>query len=106
MSCSAAGNGRHDAAVADLVAIEVVVVAAVGEEHVGLAVGPSDTATDRRDRVEQGQELGDVVAVAAGQQDGERGAVPVDDQVVFRAGPALTDWRGARVVPPFFSALT
>jgi hypothetical protein len=60
-----------------------VVVASVGEQRVGLTARTADPATDRRDRLEQWQELGDVVAVASGQQDRERGAVPVGDQVVF-----------------------
>jgi hypothetical protein len=105
VSCSAAGDGGDDAAGSDLVAVDVVVVAAVGEERVGFAARSSDPASDRWDRVEQGQELGDVVAVAASQQDGERGAVSVGDEVVFRTCPAPVDRRGTRVAPPF-SALT
>ncbi len=101
MPGSTAGDGGNDAAFADLVAVDVVVVAAVGEERVGLAAGTADAAADRRDRVGQGQELGDVVAVTAGQQDGERGAVPVGDQMMLRAGPAPVDRRGAGVAPPF-----
>jgi hypothetical protein len=84
---AAAGDGRHDAAGVDLVAVDVMVVAAVGEEGVRPAAGTPDPAAHRRNRVEQRQELGDVVAVAARQQDCERGAVPVGDQMVFRAGP-------------------
>ena len=88
---AAAGDGRHDAAVADLVAVDVMVVAAVREQRVGPAAGAADPPPDRRDRVEQGQQLGDVVAVAAGQQDRERSAVPVGDQMMLRAGPAPVD---------------
>ena len=68
-----AGDRGHDAAGTDLVAVDVVVVAAVGEERVRLAAGPADPAADRRDRVEQRKQLGNVVAVAAGQRDCERG---------------------------------
>jgi hypothetical protein len=64
VTSSAPGDGRHDASGADLVAVDVVVVATVGEERVGSAAGTPDSAADRRDRVEQGQKLGDVVAVA------------------------------------------
>lgn len=52
---TAAGDGGHDASVADLVAIDVVVIAAVGEQRVRLAAGAAGAAADRRDRVEQGQ---------------------------------------------------
>ena len=96
-----AGNGRHDAAGADLVAVDVVVVAAVGEQRVRLAARAASPATHGRDGVEQGQELGDVVAVAAGQDDRERSAVPVGDEVVLGSGPAPVDRRRAGVDPPF-----
>ncbi len=62
---AATGDRGHDAAGADLVAVDVVVVAAVGEQRVRFPARMTNPAADRRDRVEQGQELGDVVAVAA-----------------------------------------
>lgn len=77
---AAAGDRGHDAAGADLGAVDVVVVAAVGEERARFAAGPTGPAADRRDRIEQGKQRGDVVAVATCQQDRERGAVAVDDQ--------------------------
>jgi hypothetical protein len=46
--CSAAGDGRHDVASADLISVDVVVVPTVGEERVGLAARSSDPAADRR----------------------------------------------------------
>ena len=76
---AAAGDGRHDAACVDLVAVDVVVVATVGEQRVGLAAGMAAASAHRRNGVEQRQELGDVVAVAAGENDGQRSAVPVGD---------------------------
>lgn len=103
--CSSPGDRRDDAPSPDLITVDVMVIAAVREQRVGLATRPSDAATDGRDRVEQGQELGHVVAIAAGQQDGERSAVSVGDDVVLRAGPPTVDRRRARLVPPF-SALT
>lgn len=58
-------------------------------------------AADGGERVEQRQELGDVVAVAAGEDDGRRCAVAIGDQVVVRARPSPADRRGARAQPPF-----
>ena len=87
-------------AVAELAAVDVVVVAAVGEQLPRSAAGPAAPAPDRRDGVDQREELGDVVAVAAGQGDRERDAAGVADQVVLGAGPAAVDRRGADVVPP------
>ena len=98
-------DSGHDAAGTNLLAVAVVVVAAVGVEGERSAAGPADPATNRRHGVEKRQELGDIVAVATRQDDGERGAVSVGDQVVLGAGPAPVDRRRARVAPPF-NALT
>lgn len=46
------GDRGHDGAGADLVAVDGVVVAAVGEEGVGFAAGPANAAADRWDRIE------------------------------------------------------
>lgn len=92
---------RRAIAGTDLVPVDVAVVAAVGEQRVQLPARMIDPAADRWDRVEQGQELGDVVRVAAGQQDREWGAVSVGDQVMLGAGLSPVDRRRTRVLPPF-----
>jgi hypothetical protein len=97
---SAAGDARGDAPGAQLAAVGVVVVAAVGEQLSRPTAGAATPAADRRHRVDQRDQLGDVVAVAAGQADRQRDASGVDDQVVLGAGPAAIDRRGADVVPP------
>lgn len=89
---AASSDDGEDSAGPDLVAVDIVVVAAVGEDRFGLASGPPGPASDWWDGVEQGQELGDVVAVAAGEDDREWGAVSVGDQVVLGAGPSPVDW--------------
>jgi hypothetical protein len=68
-----------------------MVIAAVGEQRVGPPPGSSASALDRGDGIDQGHGLGDVVAVAAGEDDGQGGAVAVGDQVVFRARTAPVD---------------
>lgn len=45
----------------------------------------------RRDGVNQRHELGDVVAVAAGEDHRQRGAVPIRGQAMFRSGSAAID---------------
>ena len=84
---------------ADLVAVDVMVVAPVGEQRVRFAAGPANPAADRWDRVEQRKQLRDVVVVASGEDGCKRGAVPVGDPVVFRAGPASVDRRGPVWIP-------
>jgi hypothetical protein len=86
----AAGDARADAAGAEQTSVLVDVVAAVGEQLAGLASRPATPSADRRYRIEQRQQLGDVVAVPAGQRDRERDAVGFDDQVVLRGWPRLT----------------
>jgi hypothetical protein len=68
-----------------------VVVAAVAQHHVRAAPGPASLAPHRRYRLKQWDQLGDVVAVAAGQGGGERDAGGVGDQVMFAARPASID---------------
>ena len=97
---AAAGDPRGDPAGAQLAAVDVVVVAAVGEQLPRAAAGPPAPAADRRDGVEQRDELRDVVAIAAGQGDRQRDAAGVADQVVLGARTSAVDRRGADVVPP------
>jgi len=92
-----------DAALADETPVLVVVVAAVGEDAVGTPPWPAATATDRRHRVEQRDQLGDVVAVAARDREGERDPGRVDEEMLLRAGAASVDRARARFGAPFFA---
>jgi hypothetical protein len=60
-----------------------VVVAAVGHERRGPAPRPADPARERRHPVNERDQLGDVVAVAAGQADGQRDPLGVGEEVVL-----------------------
>lgn len=97
---TAAGDDRLDAAFPEQAEVLVEVVAPIGVHAPRLAAGTSPPSADWRDRVQQGKELGDVVAVPAGDRDGERGSMAVD-QVVLGAGAGAVDRRGADMVPPF-----
>jgi hypothetical protein len=68
----AAGDLGRDAAAAEFATVLVVVVAAVGDDPVGPPAWPADLATDGRHAVDKREQLGDVVAVAAGERPGER----------------------------------
>jgi hypothetical protein len=63
----------------------VVVIAAVGEQPVGLLAWTSDLAGDRTavEVFDQRDELGDVVAMPAGEADRQRDAAGVDEQMVL-----------------------
>jgi hypothetical protein len=95
------GDPRFDALGPDQASVFVVVVAAVGEQHGGPLVRPAGLAAYWWDRGEQGHQLGDVIAVAAGQREGQRDAVAVADDVVFRAGLAAVDRARPGFGPPF-----
>jgi len=99
----AARDHGFDTALPDEAAVLVVVVASVGEQGFGSSSRPADAAADGRDAVEQLDQLGDVVAVAARERPGERDAAAVYEQVVLAAAPAAIDGAGTRFRAPFFA---
>lgn len=81
----------------------VVVVAAVGGEPLWATTRSADQASHGRDALEQGEQLGDVVAVAAGQRPGERDPGRVYQEVVLGAGSGSINRARARRGAPFFA---
>ena len=77
------GDHGSDAALPQQATVLVVVVAAVGKERVGASTRSPDDAGNRGNLVDQRHELGDVVAVPAGQRDRQRNPGGVGDQVVL-----------------------
>jgi hypothetical protein len=73
----AARDDRLHAPLPDEPPVLVVVVAAICDQRLGSASWPTDPAADGRYPVEQLKQLGDVVAVAAGERPGERNAPAV-----------------------------
>ena len=103
MLCLAASDRGLDATLPDETTVLVVVVAAIGDQRAGSASWPTDAAADGRHSVEQLQQLGDVVAVTAGERPGERDAAAVYEQVVLAAGSAAVNRAGTRFGAPFFA---
>ena len=91
------------AALSVLVAATFVVVTSVGAETVGPASGPADLAADWRDAVEERDQLGAVVAVAAREPPGERDPRRVDEEVVLGAVSRSINRARARLGAPFFA---
>ena len=85
------GDHRPDAALSQQAAVLVEVVAPVGMQVPRLTARSPSQPPYRRNRVEQRQKLGDIVAVAAGEGDSERGSVPVHYQVVLGARAGAVD---------------
>jgi hypothetical protein len=67
MDDAPAGDHWPDAALPDQSPVLVVVIASVGHHAVRASTWLAGLAAHRRDGVQQRQQLGDVVAVAAGQ---------------------------------------
>ena len=67
-----ARDQRFDSSLAEQPAVFVVVVATIGDESVGPSAWPAWSASDRWHTVKQRDQLGDVVAVAAGDRPGQR----------------------------------
>ena len=94
---SAARDLRCDPAGAQLGLVMFAVVRAVCVE---LGRAKLAVRADRRNLVDQGQQLRDVVAVGGGQRDREGNAVAADDQVMFAARSRPVDRRGAGFFAP------
>jgi hypothetical protein len=79
----AVGDEGCDPALAERLSVRVGAVAAVAKQLLGPLPRPAGEAGDRRDAVEQRQQLGDVVAVTAGQRPGQRCSMRVGQEVVL-----------------------
>lgn len=99
VSDAAAGDDGCDAAGADQAPVLVMVVAAIGIDPPGPTAWLADHTPDRRDGVDQRDQLGDVVAMPTGQRDGQRDAARVGDQVMLGTELAAVDRARPRVGP-------
>ena len=100
---ASAGDFGCDAAAAELATVARVVVAAVGAQPVGASTWPTDLAAHRRYPVDERDQLGDVVAVAARDCPGERDPCRVDEEVLLRAVSGSINRARARFGAPFFA---
>ena len=94
---------RLDSSLPDEPAVLVVVVAAVSDDAVGAPPRPAGATANRRHPIEQRKQLGDVVAVGAGECPRERDAAAVYEEVLLAAAAAPVDRAGARLRAPFFA---
>jgi hypothetical protein len=92
-----------DAAPAELAAVAVVVVTAVGAEAVRPSAWPTGLAAHRRHTVDQRDQLGAVVAVAAGDRPGKRDPGRVYEKVMLGARSGSVNRARARLGAPFFA---
>jgi len=93
---------RLDAERSQLATVEVVVVAAIGNQLFRPPLRPARLAPHGRDRLQEQEKLGAVVTVRAGYGPGQRDPAAVGQQVVLRAATAPVDWARPRRGAPFF----
>jgi hypothetical protein len=99
----AARDHGLDASLAEQPTVRVVVVAAIGDHAFGSSARPSRLAGNRRHLLEQGDQLGDVVAVAARERPSEWKPAAVYEEMVLGAGTAPVDRARPRFGAPFFA---
>ena len=92
-----------DPTAAEFAPVFVVVVAAVGSDTVGAPPWPTDLAAYGRDPLDERDQLGDVVAVAACDRPGERDPGRVDEEVMLGAVSGSINRARARLGAPFFA---
>lgn len=79
-------NHRLDAALAQSLTMRVGIVATIRIDDLGLLKGPTAYAANRRNGIDERQQLGDVVSVRAGQDRADGNAFCVDEDVVLGTG--------------------
>jgi hypothetical protein len=99
----AAGDLGSDPAPAQLASLRLVVVGAVGGEPVGPAARAPDASAHGGHGLQQRDQLGDIVAVAAGERPGERDPARVDQEMVLGAVSGPVNRARARLGAPFFA---
>lgn len=99
---TALGDHRLDTAISQRLPMSLGVVTTIGVDHTRSVQWVAAQSANRRNRVDQRQQLRDVVDVRAGQDRGERRAVGVGDDVVLGTGSRSI----GRVLPSFWPAPT
>lgn len=92
---SATGNLSMDTEGVERPAMFVMIVAAIALDDDRLAQQSPLLTSDRRNGLDQRQQLGDVVTVGTGQDDCERDALRFGDEVVLGAGTSAVGGIGS-----------
>jgi len=99
MRRAASGNERSNPSSMQRTAITVVIVATIGLDQRRLSLGCPGLARDRRNRIHQRQQLGNVVSVSLGQDHRNRDAFRIRKEVMLRAGTTAIGWVRSRFFP-------
>ena len=99
----ATSDHRRDPARANEATVGVMVVAAISDERRGATTRPADDTAHGRHALEQWDQLGDVIAVAARERPGERDPARIDEEVVLGPVSGSINRARARRGAPFFA---
>ena len=96
----ALGELGGDPASMERIAMRLRIVSSVTLDEAGFAQRPTGTAAYRRNGVDQRQQLGDVVAVGAGEQGRQRDPACLGENVMFRPRLTAIGWVRSSFFPP------
>ena len=99
----AAGDLGSNTAAAEFATVLVVVVGAIARDSFRPPPRPADLAAHRRYAVEERDQLGAVVAVAAGERPRERDPTALDEEMVLGAQSGSINRARARRGAPLFA---
>ncbi len=97
---TAPGDHRLNTAIAQRSSMSLGVVSSIGVDHTRSLQRVASQSANRRNRVNQRQQLCDIVDVRAGQDRGKRRAVGVGDDVVLGTGSRAIGWVWPSFGPP------
>ena len=96
----ATGKQSVNAAISQSIPMRLGIVAAIALYEVGFATRTSALAGDGRNSIHQRQQLRDVVAVSFGENDTQRNALRIAEEVVLRARLTAIGWVRSSFFPP------
>ena len=97
---AAFGELRCDAAVTELIAMRLRIVASVALDESRFADGPTGAAAERRHGIDKGQQLGHVVPIRRRQRRDERNPARVGENMMLRPGLAAIGRVRSSFFPP------
>ena len=100
MRCSTLGNVVPDAAFLQCLAVGTTIVSTIGLNGLGLFQRPPALSSNWVDTIDQRQQLRDVMPVRLGQNDVDRDALRIDEEVVLAARLTAIGWVGSTFFPP------
>lgn len=98
-----AGDCVGDSACAQPPPVLVVVITTVGDDSLGTVAWPADRAPNMRNRIQERDQLGDIVAVGRRRRPGKQEPVGVGQDVVLGTRPAAVDRARPEPGAPFLA---